>query len=147
MIRTCGVFGGLYGSTMKKGNFVLYILREAKKRKELEISSDQIASFVHAEDLANATIQLLEKNVGGGLYHVVNSGFGSWATFAEEIVKIANLNLKIIPVDRSGTYTEYKIPPFAALDNSKIKRIGIEISDWKDALGRYITYLSENKIS
>ena len=60
-IRTCGVFGGKTGSRIKKGNFVLYILNEAKKHTSLEVSSDQIASFVNASDLARVTISLLQR--------------------------------------------------------------------------------------
>lgn len=144
-IRTCGVYGGLTGSRIKRGNFVLYILNEAKTKKTLEISMEQIASFVNAHDLANATLSLLKKNADSGIYHIVNSGYGSWADFAQEIVSIAKLKLKIVPVDRSGVYSDIKIPVFAALDNSKTKALGIDLPDWKDGLKRYIDFLKEKQ--
>ena len=144
-IRTCGVYGGLTGSRVKKGNFVLYILNEAKSKKELEISMEQIASFVNASDLAKATLKLLELKAKKGIYHIVNTGYGSWADFAKEIVSLSGVNLKIIPVDRSGIYSDIKIPLFAALDNSKIQKAGVPIASWQDGLERYLRFLSKRK--
>lgn len=144
-IRTCGVFGGLTGSSMKKGNFVLYILEQAKKTKSLEISSDQTASFVNAVDLAKATLQLIEKKAEGGIYHLINEGYGTWAAFAREIVKIAKLDLEIVPVDRSGVYSDTRIPLFVPLRNKKAKLLGIVLPTWQDGLRRYITYLQKHK--
>lgn len=142
VIRTCGIFGGLSGSRCKKGNFVLYILKQAKEKKELEISLDQIASFVYAKDLAQATLKLLEKDVSSGIYHVVNDGYGSWAEFAKQIVKIKKLSLKIIPVDRHGSYGEIPTPIFTAFDISKIKDFGIKMPTWQNGLKRYLDFLS-----
>lgn len=144
-IRTCGVYGGFTGSRVKKGNFVLYILNEAKTKKTLEISVEQTASFVNANDLARAILKLLELKAEKGIYHIVNTGYDSWANFAKEIVKLSNVKLEIIPVDRSGVYSEIKIPLFAGLDNSKAKNLGIELSPWQDGLKRYLKFLSQVK--
>ncbi len=142
-IRTCGVFGGKTGSRIKKGNFVLYILNEAKKHTSLEVSSDQIASFVNASDLARVTISLLQKKPLPGIYHVVNDGYDSWVNFAREIIRLSRATLKIIPVDRSHAESEFRIPSFQALSNTKVKRLGIDLAPWQDGLARYIEYLKE----
>jgi dTDP-4-dehydrorhamnose reductase len=140
-IRTCGIYGGLTGSTVKKGNFVLYILKESKLKTELEISSEQIASFVHAKDLAKATLQLLQKNVPKGIYNIVNEGCGSWAEFAQEIVKLNKLKMKIIPVNRKGIYGDTHLPEFTAMDISKIKKLGITLPPWQTGLQEYLHFL------
>jgi dTDP-4-dehydrorhamnose reductase len=140
-IRTCGIYGGLTGSRVKKGNFVLYILKEAKTKKELEISSEQIASFVHAKDLARATLLLLDKKAKKGIYNIVNEGYGSWAEFAQEIVKLNKLKLKIIPVNRKGVYGDTRLPEFTAMDISKIKKLGISLPTWQTGLQEYLHFL------
>jgi dTDP-4-dehydrorhamnose reductase len=144
IIRTCGMFGGLTGSREKKGNFVLYILNEAKKKKELDVSSEQIASFVSAEDLAFAIVKLLKKRIKSGVFHIVNKDYASWADFDKEIVKIRKLNLKILPVNRKGSYQDIPIPKFTALDTSKIESFGIHLPGWKTALKKYLDYLSRH---
>lgn len=145
-IRTCGVFGGKMGSRIKKGNFVLYILREARQKNSLEVSSDQIASFVNAADLARATVELLEKQISPGVYHIVNDGYDSWVLFAREIIRLSGSSLEIVPVDRSGSVHDMNIPSFQALDNSKVKKAGISLSSWQDGLMRYMEYLRQSNI-
>jgi dTDP-4-dehydrorhamnose reductase len=144
VIRTCGIFGGKTGSRSKKGNFVLYILRQAETSKTLEISSEQIVSVAYAEDLANATIALLQKNVKSGIYNIVNSGECSWAEFATEIVKLANKKMKIVAVDRNGFMNGMKIPKYTVLSTEKINTYGIFLPHWKEGLKRYMQYLGNN---
>lgn len=145
-IRTCGVYGGLEGSIAKKGNFVLMIINESKKKKSIEISSEQFASFINAEDLARITLELLSPDIKSGIYHVVNEGYASWAEFSKKIVEIAKLPLEVIPVDRSGTYSSVKIPLFAGLDVKKIKSAGIKVEPWQDGLKKYISFLKSQNV-
>lgn len=141
IIRTCGIFGGLKGSRSKNGNFVLNILKEAKKQKELKISSEQTTSIVNAEDLAKATLQLLEKNAPSGVYNLVNKGYCSWAEVAREIVSLRKLDLKIIPVNRKGLFKDVKIPLVTSLKNVRAKALGVTLPYWKDGLERYLKTL------
>lgn len=145
-IRTCGVYGGLEGSRAKKGNFVLMIINESKNKKKLEISSEQFASFINAEDLAKITLELLSKKAGNGIYHVVNEGYASWAEFGDAITKIAKLPLTVVPIDRSGSFSSVKIPLFAGLDVSKIKSVGIKVESWQDGLKKYISFLKSQNV-
>lgn len=144
-IRTCGVFGGKTGSRIKKGNFVLYILNQAKTKKTLEVSSDQVASFVNAADLAEVTLELIIKKAPFGIYHVVNDGYDSWVNFAREIIRLTGGSLEIIPVDRSHEPSEFRIPSFQALANTKTSELGITLSSWQDGLKRYLDYLTKVK--
>lgn len=143
IIRTCGVFGGLTGSRSKKGNFVLYILREAKTKRTLEISSEQIVSVAYAEDLAGATIDLILKHAPKGIYNIVNKGECSWARFAQEVVKTANVSMEIVGIDRNGYIGGMKIPKYTALSTKKINGLGIKLSTWQDGLRRYIAFLEK----
>ncbi len=141
IIRTCGIFGGLEGSRVKGGNFVLYILKESKNKKEIEIASDYLACFVNANDLAKAILKLIKNKKSKGIYHLVNEGYGSWADFAKEIIKLANKDTKIIPVKRGGNYNNVKVPEYGVLKNIKAKKEGIILPHWKEGLKKYIEFL------
>ena len=78
-----------------------------------------------------------------GIYHATNEGMISWADFATEIMKQANLACKVNHV----TTEEYKrlVPNQAdrplnsrmskkSLDNAGFNRL----PNWKDALSRYL---------
>lgn len=137
IIRTCGVYGGKSGSRSKKGNFILNMLKE-KEKDTLEVSSEQIVSPTYAEDLANATYQLISKKGIGGIYHLINEGYCSWAELAQEIMKTSGSTTKIIPVDRSGQSGGSQRPLFSALKNVRAANMGIKLPKWKDAVGRYV---------
>lgn len=145
VIRTTGLYGGLKGSRAKKGNFVLKILSEAKKTKQIEISSEQTISPTYTEDLAWATLKLIQKNPPAGIYHLTNNGYCTWAQFAKSIVEIYKLNLKIIPVNREGEIEGYKKPLFAVLKNTKAKKLGVYLPPWEDGLKRYLSFLKKNE--
>lgn len=143
IIRTCGIFGGRTGSKSKKGNFVLYILKESETKKTLEISSEQIVSVAYAEDLASATIDLILKHAPMGIYNIVNKGECSWARFAEEIVKTANVSMEIVGIDRKGYVGGMKIPKYTVLSTKKINALGIKLPTWQDGLKRYMAFLEK----
>lgn len=140
VIRSCGIYGGKKGSRAK-GNFVLNILKDAKNSKIIEVSSEQIVNPSYSKDISKATLELLEKNPTGGIYHIVNSGFCSWAEFAQEIMNIKNLKVKITPVDRKGISGGIRRPIFSALKNTKAKKLGVDLRDWKPALKQYLETL------
>lgn len=138
VIRTCGVYGGINGSRSKKGNFALNILKQAKKEKSIEVSSEQIVSPTYSFDLAKATLDLLKHRKISGIYHLVNEGYCSWAEFASEIIKDKNLSTKIIPVDKKGMAGSLKRPFFSALKNTRAAKLRVKLPSWRDALRRYL---------
>ncbi len=141
VIRTCGIFGGKQGSVSKKGNFILYILSQAKTQASLEIASDHVASIASASDLAGAILRLINIKKTSGIYHLVNEGYTSWAEYAEEIVKFARLQMKIIRVKRGSTFNGLTIPLFAPLKNIRAREVGIVLPSWRDGLRRYVSFL------
>ena len=143
VIRTSGLYGGLRGSR-SKGNFVLNLIQESKTKKTIEVSSDQIFSPTYVEDLVAASFELLKKKARPGIHHIANGGYCSWADFSKEIVKIMGLKTTIAPVNRKGVWGGIKRPLFAALDNSKVKKMGIEIPSWQKGLEQYAHFLENN---
>lgn len=144
VIRTCGLYGGEKGSP-EKGNFVLNILKEAKEKEIIEVSSEQVVGPTYAKDLSQATLKLLNSKAMPGVYHLVNEGCCSWHEFAQEIFKLAGINKAIRAVDRQGASGKMKRPVFSALKNTKAKALGIELPSWQEGLKSYFNFLEKNE--
>jgi len=143
VIRTCGLYGGKKGSPEKKGNFVLNIIKEAQNKEVIEVSSEQIVSPTYAGDLSKATLRLLlNSKIISGIYHLVNEGYCSWYEFAKEIFRLANINIKTIPVNRGGMSGGVRRPKFSALENTKAKALGIDLPSWQEGLKSYFNFLN-----
>jgi len=146
IIRTCGLYGGEKGSPEKKGNFVLNILKEAKDKEFIEVSSEQIISPTYAGDLSKAILKLLNGKVNHGIYHLINEDYCSWYEFAREILKLAGIKKEIMPVDRSGFSGGIKRPKFSALKNIKAKNLGVELPSWQEGLKSYFNFLNQQNL-
>ena len=135
IVRIAWVFG------LNGKNFIKTMLSLADKGyKELKVVDDQIGTPTYTYDLARLLVDMIQTEKYG-YYHVTNEGgFISWADFAEEIFKQANINVRINRV----TTEEYGISiarrPFnSRLDKRKLIDNGFEpLPDWKDALSRYL---------
>ena len=139
IIRTSWVYSDI------GNNFVKTMLRLGKERKELRVVSDQIGTPTYAYDLAKLVV---ENGIDGwkfksGIYHYSNEGVASWYDFAYEIMKIAKLSCKIIPIKSEEYPTSAKRPHYSVLDKTKIKNdLGIEIPHWKESLKLCLQKLS-----
>ena len=134
IIRTAWLYSA-YGN-----NFVKTILRLAGERPEISVVSDQLGSPTYAGDLAEAIVAIMDhgdRTDHEGIYHFSNEGVCSWYDFACEIVKAGQKDCKIIPVTTAEYPTKTRRPAYSVLDKTKIKRIfGLEIPEWKEALGK-----------
>ena len=137
IVRISWVFG------YNGNNFVKTMLKLADMGKtELNVVCDQIGSVTYTYDLAKLLCDMIETEKYG-IYHATNEGMISWADFATEIMKQANLACKVNHV----TTEEYKrlVPNQAdrplnsrmskkSLDNAGFNRL----PDWRNALSRYL---------
>ena len=142
IVRTCGVYGGPTGSRAKKGNFILNILRDTEGKQELEVSSEQVVNPTYAADLADASLDLVEREPAGGIYHLASDGHCSWAEFAAAAMELTGRRTRIIPVDRGGHSGAARRPLFSALANVRAKALGVTLPGWRDGLERYLTSLA-----
>jgi dTDP-4-dehydrorhamnose reductase len=141
VLRTCGLSGGETGSHAKGGNFVLTVLRESEQRETLEVSQEQIVNPTYAADAAAATLALLAVRPAGGIHHPAATGHCSWAEFAAAIVELADLPMRIVPVEHGARTGAMRRPRFSALANVRARAAGVTLPDWKDGLKRYLKRL------
>ena len=137
IVRTSWVFG-LNGS-----NFVKTMLKLGKEKESLNVVCDQIGSPTYTADLA---VLLCDMAVSEkyGIYHATNQGFCSWAEFAEEIMRIANLNCKINYI-KTGEYKTKAVRPLnSRLSNESILENSFEILPcWEIGIERYLANLNK----
>lgn len=139
IIRTAWLFG-------EGKNFVKTILQIARQKSEIKVVADQIGSPTYALDLAKAIYKLVYglriMNQQSEIYHITNSGQCSWYQFACEIIKIKRLKTKIIPITTADWQVikpdSAKRPLYSVLDCSKIKKLGIAMRPWQEALKDYL---------
>lgn len=118
-------------------NFVKTMVGLSKEKESISVVSDQIGSPTYAKDLAFAILTIIPKidNEGIQIYHYANKGMCSWFQFAEEIMKIAQLNCIILPITSADFKTKAKRPKYSLLNTEKIQHnFNLEIPNWEDAL-------------
>jgi dTDP-4-dehydrorhamnose reductase len=125
----------LYGRVGK--NFVRTILSKATQNEELRVVNDQVGCPTYAKDLA-ATIAALIKRETYGLYHAAGQGVCSWFEFSEEILKLAGISKKVIPISSQSLDRPARRPRYSALSQGKLNSLGIYLRHWKEALEEYV---------
>ncbi|AIQ32640.1 dTDP-4-dehydrorhamnose reductase [Paenibacillus sp. FSL P4-0081] len=88
IIRTSWAYG------VSGKNFVSTMLRIGKKQESVDVVSDQVGSPTYTADLSKLIVSMI-KTEKYGVYHATNEGFCSWAEFAVEIFRLANLSTKV----------------------------------------------------
>lgn len=135
IIRTSWV----YSSVGK--NFLLTMLRLGKDKEQLNVVKDQIGSPTSTHTLAKAVERIIESGsqIEGGIYHLSDEGVASWYDFARQIMDLAGLNCKVLPIPASDYPTPAKRPQFSLMNKSKIATaLNWEIPHWQDALAEVI---------
>ncbi len=113
------------------------ILKLAAGRPNLDVVNDQRGGPTYAADLAKVIIDLCRQNATG-IVHVTNVGECSWFEFAQQIVKDAGLSTEVRPVSSQQMARPAPRPAYSVLSPASLRRYGIEMSGWKDALQRYL---------
>ena len=135
IVRTSWVFG------KNGGNFVKTMLKLGADKESITVVRDQVGSPTYTPDLASLLCDMIQTEKYG-VYHATNEGLCSWAEFAEEIMKQADLPAKIIPV----TTEEYKAkaarPLNSRLSKASLDKAGFKrLPPWQDALKRFLAEL------
>lgn len=139
IIRTSWLYSG-FGN-----NFVKTMIKYGNERDSLKVVADQVGTPTYAGDLAKAILKIIPelKNINGiEIYNFSNEGAISWYDFAEAIMKLKNINCKIIPIESKDYPTPAPRPFYSILNKAKIKNdFSIEIPYWLDSLEKCLKEL------
>ena len=133
IVRTQWLFG-------KHGNnFVAFILRQAREKKELSVVDNQTGSPTYTVDLARA-ISALVQHDAKGIFHVANSDTCTWFTFAQSILECSEIaGVSIRPISSKELNRPAIRPPYAGLNCQKLKQVtGMTLRPWSEALREYV---------
>lgn len=132
IVRISWVFGE-HGN-----NFVKTMLHLGKERKEINVIADQYGSPTYTADLSSLLVEMI-KTDKYGIYHATNEGVCTWAEFAEEIFKIAKLDVKVNHITTAEYPTRAKRPMNSRLSKKTLKDNNFKVlENFKDAIDRYI---------
>jgi dTDP-4-dehydrorhamnose reductase len=124
-------------------NFVKTMLGLGKEKSELRVVNDQLGTITYARHLAVAVLDIItsmtsehvDKDIFNQTYNFSSEGITSWYDIANEIMKGAELNCRVLPVSTSAYPTAAVRPQWSVMAKNKIREaFGLEIPHWHKAL-------------
>jgi len=137
IIRVASLFG-IRGARGKGGNFVDKIIEKARRGERLRVVDDMIMSPTYTKDVAKMLRKFLELKPEYGVYHMVNEGYCSWYDFASSVFEIMGWDVDIEPIKTRDLNLIAKRPLFSALENKRLKILGLRMRPWREALKEYL---------
>ena len=132
IVRISWVFG------INGNNFVKTMLRLGKERNELNVVADQIGSPTYTADLAQLLVDMVQTEKYG-IYHATNEGECSWAEFAEEIFKVAGMDVKVNHIKTLEYPTKAKRPFNSRMSKEKLFLYDFyKLAVWKDSVRDFL---------
>ncbi len=143
ILRTSWVFSA-HGN-----NFVKTMLRLGADRDTLSIVADQIGGPTSAADIAEACLsiadQLITHPERRGLYHFAGAPNMSWADFAREIFRQAQLTVDVTDIPSSEFPTPAQRPENSRMDCNTLSNFGMSNPQWEQSLARVLKELGAVK--
>jgi dTDP-4-dehydrorhamnose reductase len=121
-------------------NFLNSMLRFAKERKAIKITTEQTGAPTNANDLAMVLLKIItEESTMFGVYHFSNQGEATWYDFAEAIFEITG-EIDAVNLAKTDHYSTFaKRPTNSILDCTKItKNLEVQTEHWKTSLKELI---------
>jgi dTDP-4-dehydrorhamnose reductase len=137
IVRISWVFG------INGNNFVKTMLRLGETRDQLNVVGDQFGSPTYTLDLAKLLIEMI-KSDKYGVYHASNEGYCSWADFAQEIFRQANIKVNVNSISTEEYPTRAARPKNSRMSKQKLVDSGFgPLPSWQDAVERYLKQLTQ----
>ena len=135
VLRVESLFGQAPGAGEPKGS-AAGILKTLQAGGSPKVFEDRTVTPSYVADVAQAVRRLVESNAPAGLYHCVNSGTCTWLEFAREMARLLGIEPRLTPVRMTDMVLRASRPMYCALSNEKLRRAGIDMPGWQDALAR-----------
>ncbi|MEZ4857342.1 MAG: dTDP-4-dehydrorhamnose reductase [Flavobacteriaceae bacterium] len=124
-------------------NFLKSIIRFAKEKKELTITTEQLGTPTNANDLALVLLKIILLDLKEyGMYHFSNSGEATWFDFAKSIIDYSGDSQKVNVVKTDYYPTFAKRPTYSVLNTRKIENLlNFNAAPWQISLKNVIRKL------
>lgn len=120
-------------------NFVKTMLNLFATKTEISVVNDQFGQPTNANNLANAIMKIItaESKIFG-IFHFSDFGEISWFDFANEIAKISNSSIQILPISSEKYNSPAIRPKYSTFSLEKIQKIyNVKIMNWDDSLKKF----------
>lgn len=136
VIRTSWVISGTHP------NFIATMLRLARTGDSFQVVDDQWGCPTITDDLANATLEAMDKGATG-LLHLANRGPTTWFRLARHAVELAGLDVsKIAPCKTADYPLAAPRPAYSVLASERREALGIDsLPQWEESLPAVVTEL------
>jgi dTDP-4-dehydrorhamnose reductase len=109
---------------------------DAVEAGHAKVFVDRVVSPSYVWDVTAATAALLRMPPAAGVYHCVNSGAATWHELAEEVRRQMGVEATLEAIRVSEMKLPAARPRYCALSNEKLRRAGVDMPAWQDAIGR-----------
>ena len=143
VLRVEGLFGVAPGGP-DKGSLT-NIVNGLRAGQVVRVFGDRTVSPTYIDDASMATLALLERRSEPGVYHCVNTGFGTWLDVAAEAARLLGIAPRFEVISVDDVTLPAARPRYCALSNRKLcAAIGYELQTWQKAVAKYLNCQSQN---
>ncbi len=124
-------------------NFLNSMLKFAKEKKDLTITTEQTGTPTNANDLAITILKIVtSRSENYGLYHFSNKGKATWFDFAEAIFEFTE-EIETVNLVKTDYYRTFAARPvYSELSLEKFRKtFPVKIINWERSLQRLIDQL------
>jgi dTDP-4-dehydrorhamnose reductase len=108
-------------------------------RQVLSVVSDQHGNPTSTVAVAKALREIVKRPELSGTFHLTCEGEATWAEFAEEIFRLADIKQEIHPYSTEEFPRPAPRPHYSALDKMRLRLCGLPpMPAWQDALKEFI---------
>jgi dTDP-4-dehydrorhamnose reductase len=121
----------LYGPG--RASFPEKVVQNARENRRLRMVTDEVASPTLTGDLAAALAKLIETREFG-TYHLTNAGECSRMEWAEEVLRLAGVEVPVEATTQAEFGAPVRKPANSTLANNRAAALGITLRPWPEAL-------------
>lgn len=131
IVRACWLYGPGRVSFPEK------ILQAAREKGALKAVTNEIAAPTWTLDLAQAIARLVRQPVWT-TYHLANSGQASRQEWAEEVLRLAGMDIPVEPATQQEFGLSFRKPVLSTLANNRAAALGVTLRPWQEALADHM---------
>ena len=131
IVRTAWLFGA--GGK----NFVDTMLTIGAQRDEVSVVTDQVGSPTWTGHLAEALVELAEREGDTGVFHAAGAGACSWYDLAVEVFDQAGVDCRVVPTTAAEFKRPAPRPAFSVLGSERPETP--VLPPWQDGVAGYLS--------
>jgi len=128
IVRTAWLFDAV-------GKNFLNTMRSLANRREVRVVCDQVSSPTYAPHLARGIAQLIETNLGYGLYHMAGGGAAARSELVSHMYALLGIETEVVRVLHTEFQAAAVRPAYSAL--TTMRKPAIILPSWEQGVCEY----------